>query len=183
MVFDEYIDEILIKYDEIINRIKEVGKQISTDYKDKEILVVGILTGSVNFMSHLLENMDAMCKIDFIKCTSYEGENSTGSVTIQRDISSDPRGKNILLVEDIVDTGLTVSFMVKSLLDRGAKSVKVAALLDKPSRREYPVDVSYSCFEVPNKFIIGFGLDYNQYFRNLPYIAVINEKGIEKFKK
>ncbi|MCQ2742710.1 MAG: hypoxanthine phosphoribosyltransferase [Bacilli bacterium] len=182
MSFEKDINEVLFTNEQLTEKIREVGQKISKDYEGQELLVVGILAGSIIFMSHLLENLDVECKIDFIKCKSYDGENSTGSITIQKDLSMDPRGKNILLVEDIVDTGLTVSFMVQSLLARGAKSVKVASLLDKPARREYKVDVDYSCFECPDKFIVGFGLDYNQYYRNLPYIGVLNAAAIKAHK-
>lgn len=182
MYCDKDIKEIIYTNEQLINSIKKVAARISKDHEGEELLVVGILNGSFVFMSHLMESLDLECKMDFIKCTSYEGERSTGTITIQKDLSSSPYGKNILLVEDIVDTGLTVSHMVQSLLQRGAKSVEVAALLDKPSERQYPVDIKYACLPCPDEFIVGFGLDYNELYRNLPFIGVLTKEAIKRHK-
>jgi len=180
MYLDKDIESVLISEEEITTRIKELGKEISDFYKNKEVLVVGVLSGVIPFLGQLIKYLDFPARIDYVKCTSYEGENSTGNIRFSKDMSFDPMGQDILLCEDILDTGLTVFEVKKLLYARGAKSVKVTALIDKPSRREYEVKGDWIGFEIPNKFIVGFGLDYNQYYRNLPYIGVLKPEAIKK---
>lgn len=179
MYLDKDIKEVLFTEDEICKRIKILGKEISEFYKGKEVLVVGVLSGVIPFMGHLIKYLDFPARIDYVKCSSYEGQNSTGNIRLTKDLSFDPRDQEILLCEDILDTGLTLFEMKKLLIARGAKSVTIVTLLDKPSRREYEIEADYIGFTIPNKFIVGFGLDYNQYYRNLPYIGVLKEEAIK----
>jgi len=176
MKLDNDIKKVLYSNEQLKERISEVAKEISDYYEDQELYVVGLLKGSVNFLTYLTERIDNKITIDYIKCSSYAGTSSTGNVKIDLDLSYDIHGKNVLLVEDIIDTGLTVKCIKEVLLSRGANSVKVVSLLNKPSRREQPISPDWSCFECPNEFIVGFGLDFNQKYRNLPYVGVLKEE-------
>jgi len=166
--------KILIPEEKIKQKVAELAKKISKDYKNKDkLLIVSILKGSTIFLSDLVRQLDIDCEIDFIAVRSYDGKNSTGVVQLIMDLYDNPVGKNILIVEDIVDTGRTLNFLKQNLLTRKAKSVKICALLNKIGRRKTKVKIDYKGFDVPNKFIVGYGLDYNEKYRNLPYIAVL----------
>jgi len=166
--------KILIPEEKIKQRVAELAKKISKDYKNKgKLLIVGILKGSTIFLSDLVRQLEIDCEIDFIAARSYDGKNSSGVVQLIMDLYDNPVGKNILIVEDIVDTGRTLKFLKQSLLTRKANSVKICALLNKIGRRKTRIKIDYKGFDVPNKFIVGYGLDYNEKYRNLPYIAVI----------
>ena len=173
---EEAIGEILISEEDIQKRVKELGEEITRDYKDKEILVVCVLKGACMFMSDLIKRIDCSVNIDFMAVSSYGATTkSTGVVKIIKDLDKSIEGKHVLIVEDIIDTGLTLHYLCDNLQSRNPASLKVCTLLDKPARREVEMKSNYRGFEIPNKFIVGYGLDYNERYRNLPYIACFNE--------
>lgn len=170
------LEKILITNEEICEAAKRLAAQIRSDYKDEEdIVLVGLLKGSVQFMADLLKNIDdLMCTIDFICVSSYgKGTKSTGRVNIIKDLSEPIDDKNVIIVEDIIDSGNTLNFIKKYFSAKNAKSVRICTLLNKPSRREVDIDVDYIGFDVPDEFVVGYGLDYREYYRNLPYIGVL----------
>lgn len=169
-------NEILFTEEQIRERVKEVGKQISADYGKDPILMVGILKGSVPFMADLMRATVGKIEIDFMAVSSYgAGTKSSGVVRIIKDLDHDIEGKNVIIVEDIIDTGLTLQYLKEYLLKRNPASLKIATCLDKPSRRVVDIKPDYCCFEVEDKFIVGYGLDADQQFRQLPYITWIKE--------
>jgi len=177
----EDIKEVLYSEEMISEKIKEMASSISEDYKDKDFLVVGILKGAVLFAADLIKNITVHCNIDFMVVSSYgNSTESSGKVTILKDLDYDVQGKNILIVEDIVDSGLTLDFLVNYFKERGVNSVEIATLLSKPSRRKVEVDVKYIGFEVPNEFLVGFGVDYAERYRNLPFIGTLKPEVYEK---
>lgn len=164
----------LISEEDMFKRIEILGKQISKDYKGKEIAAICVLKGGVMFMADLVKHIDVPLSMDFMAVSSYGNEtSSTGVVKIIKDLDESIEGKEVLIVEDIIDSGRTLSYLVNILQDRNPNSIKICTLLDKPERRIVNVDVDYVGFEIPDKFVIGFGLDYMQLYRNLPYIAVV----------
>ena len=169
------LEKILISEEEIREAAKNLAAQIEADYKDEEdIVLVGLLKGSLPFMADLLKHISMMCKIDFMCVSSYgKGTKSTGRVNIIKDLSEPIDDKNVIIVEDIIDSGNTLSFIKKYFSAKNAKSVRICTLLNKPSRREVEIDVDYIGFEVPDEFVVGYGLDYQEYYRNLPYIGVL----------
>lgn len=167
--------EILFDKAAILQKCEELGCQISKDYQGEEVLLVGLLKGSVPFMAALSNEISIDVAFDYMDVSSYEGTDSTGNVLVKKNIEADIKGKNILIVEDILDTGKTLHTVRSMLLEKGAKSVEIATLLNKEERREYPIHAKYIGFEIPNKFVIGFGMDYNEKYRNLPYIGVLKE--------
>ena len=169
------LQKILITEEEVKEAAKKLAKQIENDYKDdEEIIFVGLLKGSVQFMADLLKNVDLMCTIDFMCVSSYgKGTKSTGRVNIIKDLSEPIDDKNVIIVEDIIDSGNTLSFIKKYFSAKNAKSVRICTLLNKPSRREVEIDVDYIGFEVPDEFVVGYGLDFQEHYRNLPYIGVL----------
>ena len=167
------IDRILLSEEEIVNRCKELGKQISMDYAGKHLVLVGLLKGSVPFMSELMKRIECDTEIDFMDVSSYDGTESQGDVRIIKDLDRSPKDDDILIVEDIVDTGRTLKTVKKLLLSKGASSVKIVTLLDKPDRRVVEIEPDYCGFIVPNEFVVGYGLYFNQKYRNLPYIGVL----------
>lgn len=173
MIQDADIEKVLFTKEELDQRVKEIAEQITKEYHGKEIVIVGILKGSYVFMSKLLEYIDLYCKIDFVICSSYEGTHSTGLIKVDSDLKIDISGKDVILVEDIVDTGLTVSAIHDVAIKKGAKSVKIASLLYKSCNNKFRIAPDWYAFEIGNEFVVGFGLDYNQLYRNLPYIGVL----------
>lgn len=174
---NKYVDRILCTKEEIAQRVKELGNQITNDYKDDkaDLLLVCILKGGVMFMTELMKNIDLDVEIDFMSVASYGASTvSSGDVRIIKDIENSFMGKNLLIVEDIIDSGYTLSYLTKNLKDRGAKSVKIAALLNKEERRAVDLHGDYVGFEIPNEYVIGYGMDFNQKLRNLPYVATLN---------
>lgn len=166
--------KVLIPEEKIKKRVTELAKEISKNYRGKDkLLIVGILKGSIIFLSDLVRQIDVDCEIDFIAVRSYEGKDSSGVVQLILDLYDNPVGKNILLVEDIVDTGKTLKFLRENMLTRKANSVRTCVLLNKIGRRKVKVKIDYKGFDIPNKFVVGYGLDYNEKYRNLPYIATI----------
>ena len=170
------VEKILISQDEIVARCKELGKQISEDYKDTVPVLIGLLKGSVPFMAELMKYIDIDCKIEFMDVTSYSGTESTGEVKIVKDLDCSIKDLDVLIIEDIVDTGKTLEKVKELLYSKGAHSVKVCSLLDKPDRRIVDIEAEYVGFSIPNEFVIGFGLDFNQKYRNLPYVGVLKEE-------
>ncbi len=168
------IERVLISEEELAAIVKDLGAKISEDYKDKDLLLVSILKGSVVFMADLMREIKIPCNIDFMAVSSYgSGTKSSGVVKIIKDLDSSIEGKDLLIVEDILDSGRTLSYIREILLARNPKSIKICTLFDKPERREAEIYADYIGSQVPNEFIVGYGLDYNEYYRNLPYIGAL----------
>ena len=170
------IKEILFSREEIYKRVSEIGAQISEDFRDKDPVFVGVLKGCFIFMADLMRCVKVKCSMDFMAVSSYRGTTSTGAVSIDKDLSAPIEGRHIILVEDILDSGVTLNYLKSYLQVRKPASITIATLLDKPSRRKADIYADYSCFEVPDAFVVGYGLDYNQRYRNLPYIGVLKEE-------
>ncbi len=164
----------LFTREEIQRKIQELGSRISSDYTDKDLLVIGVLKGALFFMSDLLRALKISVRMDFIHCTSSASKGADGNpVTMLCDIKDDISGKHVLLVEDIVDSGVTLQHLKQRLLERGPASLKVCVLLDKADRRKVQIEADYAGFRIPNKYVVGYGLDYKDRYRNLPHIAVL----------
>lgn len=164
---------VLISEEEVDKKIREMGELISKEYEGREVHMICVLKGGVFFMTELAKRVTVPVSMDFMAVSSYAGTESTGRIRIVKDLEESVEGKDVLVVEDVVDTGRTLSHLLKLLKDRGAASVKLCTLLNKPERRVTEVKIDYECFTVPDKFVVGYGLDYNQKYRNLPYIGVI----------
>lgn len=174
------IERVLIPENELQAIVARLGKQISEDYKDKNLLLVGILKGSLMFMADLMRHIDIPCKIDFMAVSSYgSGARSSGEVKIIKDLDKPIDGFDILIIEDILDSGRTLNYIRNLLLSRGSGSIKICTLFDKPERREVDLYADYIGTQVPNEFIVGYGLDYDEYYRNLPYIGVLKRSVYE----
>ena len=170
------VGEILLEEDAIQTRIRELGREISSDYSGRELLLVGVLKGAVFFMADLMRVITVPCEIDFMAISSYGAStDSSGVVRILKDLDINIEGRHVLVVEDIVDSGLTLSYLVRNLESREPASLEVCSLLTKPARREMEVDIRYVGFEIPNRFVIGYGLDFAERYRNLPYVGVLHE--------
>ncbi len=168
------IQEILISKERIRRAIKKIGLQIDRDYKDKNLLLVSVLKGSIVFMADLMRAISLPCQIDFMAVSSYgSGTTSSGAVKILKDLDIDLEGFDVLIVEDILDSGKTLSYILEILKSRNPASLKICTLFDKPERRQVDLDADYKGFRVPDKFIVGYGLDYDEFYRNLPYVAVL----------
>ena len=168
------IERVLISRELIKQRTKELGRKITEDYKDKDLILVCILRGSILFFSELAQEIDLPLIMDFMAVSSYEGGvRTSGVVRIQHDLLENIKDKDVLIVEDIVDSGLTLSYIIENLQSRKPNSIKICTLLDKPKHRIAPVEVDYIGFELPDEFIVGYGLDYKQKYRNLPFIGVL----------
>ncbi len=171
------VKKILINEEEICKRTNDLATLINEDYKDsKGLILVGLLKGSVPFLAELIKNIHLDMEIDFMDVSSYEGTESTGDIKVLKDLDRSIKNIDILIVEDIVDTGRTLKTVKELLYNKGANDVKVVTLLDKPTRRVVDLKAEYVGFEIPDEFVIGFGLDFNQKYRNLPYIAVLKDK-------
>lgn len=172
------VKEILVSEEEIITRCKELGKQIKDDYENKneKPLLVGLLKGSVPFLAELMKHIDMDIRFEFMDVSSYEGTESIGDVKVNLDLNTSIKGVPVLLVEDIVDTGRTICEVKRLLMHKGASEVKVVSLLDKPERRVVDIEADYVGFVIPNEFVIGYGLDFNQLYRNLPYVGVLKDE-------
>ena len=173
----EDIKEVFLTQEQISKRIKEIGKQISSDYNGKTLVLVGILKGSVMFLSDLMKEIDIPCTMDFMAVSSYgSATESTGVVKILKDLDSSIKGENVLIVEDIIDTGVTLSYLKNYLKSRNPNSIEIVSLLNKPSRRKASVVPKYVGFDVPDYFLVGYGLDYDEKYRNLPFIGSLKEE-------
>lgn len=171
------IKKVLVNHDEIVKRSKELALEIEEAYKDQEPpLLVALLKGSIPFLAELMKWLEIDVEVDFMDVSSYEGTESVGDVRILKDLDQSIKGDNILLVEDIIDTGKTLEQVSKLLYNKGAQSVKIVSLLDKPERRVVDVTADFIGFEIPNEFVVGFGLDYNEKYRNLPYVGVLKDE-------
>ncbi|MCK4324959.1 MAG: hypoxanthine phosphoribosyltransferase [Armatimonadetes bacterium] len=176
---DEDIIEVIITQQQIAARIAQLAQQIAADYRDKQLVLIGVLTGSFVFLSDLMRQLDRPCEVDFLDASSYGNSTvSRGEVWITRDLKLSLTGKDVLVIEDIVDSGRTVSELVRQLQGYQPASVKVCTLIDKHARREIPVELSYIGFVIPDQFVVGYGLDYAQCFRNLPFVAVLDEDAV-----
>ena len=165
--------EVVFTKEKIKQRVNELATVISNDYKDKDLICIGILNGAFAFFSDLVRAIDVPAQVDFMRAKSYVGDKSTGMVGIQLDMKNSIKGKDVLIVEDILDTGRTLAKIKKKLLDQSPNSVKSVVFLDKPSRRINDFKADYVCFEIPDLFVVGYGLDFNEQYRTLPYVAVI----------
>ena len=171
------VGEVLLEEDAIQARIRELGREISSDYAGRELLLVGVLKGAVFFMADLMRHVDVPCEVDFMAISSYgAATDSSGVVRILKDLDINIEGRNVLVVEDIIDSGLTLSYLMRNLESREPSSLEICALLTKPDRREIDVPVRWIGFEIPNKFVIGYGLDFAERYRNLPYVGVLSEE-------
>lgn len=175
------IKKILISHDEIVTAARELGQKLTEDYQGKNPILVGILKGSVPFMAELIKHIDTHIELDFMLVSSYHGgTSSTGVINIIKDIDQDIKGRDILFVEDIIDTGKTLKSLKELFQGRQPASVKIATLLDKPEGRLVEIEADYTCFTIPNEFVVGYGLDYDENYRNLPYIGVLKEEVYSK---
>ena len=172
---EEAVGEILIEADALQARIAELGAEVSREYEGRDLLLVGVLKGAVFFMADLMRELTVPCEIDFMAISSYgAGTDSSGVVRILKDLDANISGRDVLVVEDIIDSGLTLSYLMRSLKARKPASLEICALLTKPGRREIDVPVRFVGFEIPNRFVIGYGLDFAERYRNLPYVAVLH---------
>ncbi len=168
------IQEVLFSEQQLADKVKELGARISADYADKNPLIVSVLKGSYVFMADLTRQITIPCNIDFMAVSSYgAGTKTTGEVQIIKDIGSKIDGRHLVIVEDILDSGVTLSFLIKVLKARGAASIRLCTLLSKPDRRKVDVPIDYLGFEIPDAFVVGYGLDYAEKYRNLPYIGIL----------
>jgi hypoxanthine phosphoribosyltransferase len=166
--------EVLLTEEQIQAKVSEIGEQIARDYRNKELLLIGILKGAVIFTADLARKLELPVIMDFMAVSSYgSATKSSGAVQIIKDVEISVEDKHVLLIEDIVDTGLTLNYLLENLKARGPASVKICALLDKPEARTVEVPIHYKGFEIPNEYVVGYGLDCNQKFRNLPYIGIL----------
>jgi hypoxanthine phosphoribosyltransferase len=175
VTLEQGVGEILIEHDRLKARVRELGEEVSRDYAGRDLLLVGVLKGAVFFMADLMRELTVPCEIDFMAISSYGAQtDSSGVVRILKDLDTNIAGRDVLVVEDIIDSGLTLSYLMRSLKARKPASLEVCALMTKPERREIDVPVRYVGFDIPNKFVIGYGLDFAERYRNLPYVAVLH---------
>ena len=169
------IQEVLLTEAQIRERIRQLGEVLTAEYADKNPVIVGVMKGVVIFYADMMRHIKVPCQMDFMWISSYQGTTSTGNMIVKRDLSSDIKGRHVLILEDIFDTGNSLNFTYNHLLAKEPASIKICTLLDKPSRRnpEVTLQADYVGFEIPNAFVVGYGLDYNEYYRNLPYVGIL----------
>ena len=173
------VGEILIDEVSLASRVAELGAEVSADYQGRDLLLIGVLKGAVFFMADLMRHLTVPCEVDFMAISSYgDATDSSGIVRILKDLDINIEGRDVLVVEDIIDSGLTLSYLIRNLESREPASLEICALLTKPARREIDVSVRYVGFEIPNRFVIGYGLDFGERYRNLPYVAVLSDDAI-----
>jgi len=176
VVGDDAIGEILVPAEDLTRRIRELAAEVSRDYAGKDLLLVGVLKGAVLFLSDLMRQLDVPCEVDFMAVASYgSATKSSGVVRILKDLDAVIEGRDVLIVEDIVDSGLTLQYLLRNLEGRNPRSLEVCALLVKPDRQKVDLHTKYVGFEIPNRFAIGYGLDFDERYRNLPYVAALKE--------
>ena len=176
MLGEESIGEIIVQADELQQRVRELGEEISRDYADKDLLLIGVLKGAVFFLSDLMRQIEIPCEVDFMAVASYgSSTDSSGVVRILKDLDTPIEGRDVLIVEDIVDSGLTLQYLMRNLGARNPATLEVCALLTKPSRRKVELPIRFTGFEIPDRFAIGYGLDHAERYRNLPYVAALAE--------
>ena len=174
---DKDIQSILFTEKELSQKTAELAQMVNEEYKDKDFIMVTVLKGGFMFAADLMRKMNIHVNINFIAVSSYGASaKSSGAVKIIKDLDSDVNGKHVLIVEDIVDTGLTLSYLKQLILSRGAKSVKICTIMNKPARRKVDIDIEYVGFEVPDEFVVGYGLDYCEKYRNLPYVGILKKE-------
>lgn len=171
----EMIERVLISEEEIQNKVREMAEQLSKEYAGKDPVFVGVLKGVVVFFADMIKRIDIPCQIDFMWISSYQGTNTTGRMSVKRDVSVDIKGRHVVVLEDIFDSGHSLDFTYKHLLAKEPASLKICTLLDKPERRDPAVTLQpdYTGFVIPNEFVVGYGLDFNEHYRNLPYVGVL----------
>ncbi len=175
------IDKVLVSEEELDKKTTEIANAISRDFAGKELILIGILKGGVVFASDLIKKINIPMEIEFMAVSSYGKESETsGVVTLKKDVDTPLTGKNVIVVEDIVDSGYTMKYLKKVFLDRKAESVKICTLLSKPSRRKVEIDLDYVGFEVPDEFVVGYGLDFDEKYRNLPFVGVLKREVYSK---
>ena len=179
-LMEKDIERILISKEELESAVSKVGEQIARDFDGKNPIFIGVLKGCFIFMADLMRHVPIHCSVDFMAVSSYSGTNSTGAVKINKDLNESIEGRHVIIVEDILDSGVTLNYLMKNLSARKPASLDIVTLMDKPARRKADVYASYSCFEVPDAFVVGYGLDFNQKYRNLPYIGVLKPEIYEK---
>lgn len=180
-MLEQDIKKILISHDEIVAAARKLGQKLTEDYQGKNPILVGILKGSVPFMAELIKHIDTHIELDFMLVSSYHGgTSSSGVINIIKDMDQNIKGRDILFVEDIIDTGKTLKSLKELFEGRQPASVKIATLLDKPEGRLVEIEADYTCFTIPNEFVVGYGLDYEENYRNLPYIGVLKEEVYSK---
>jgi hypoxanthine phosphoribosyltransferase len=173
------VGEILIDEDALSTRVAELGTEVSADYQGRDLLLIGVLKGAVFFMADLMRHITVPCEVDFMAISSYgDSTDSSGIVRILKDLDINIEGRDVLVVEDIIDSGLTLAYLMRNLESREPASLEVCALMTKPARREIDVPVRYIGFEIPNRFVVGYGLDFGERYRNLPYVAVLSAEFI-----
>jgi hypoxanthine phosphoribosyltransferase len=176
---EQAVGEILIDEETLSARIAELGAEVSADYHGRDLLLIGVLKGAVFFMADLMRHLTVQCEVDFMAISSYgDSTDSSGIVRILKDLDINIEGRDVLVVEDIIDSGLTLSYLMRNLESREPASLEVCALMTKPARREIDVPVRYIGFEIPNRFVVGYGLDFGERYRNLPYVGVLSEEFI-----
>ena len=176
------IQEILLTEEQIKNRIQQLGEILTKEYEGKNPVIVGVLKGVVVFYADMIRQIKVPCQMDFMWISSYSGQDSTGRMDVKRDVSVDLKGRHVLILEDIFDTGNSLDFTYRHLLSKEPASLKICTLLDKPSRRKEGITLQadYVGFTVPNAFVVGYGLDYNEHYRNLPYVGILKPEIYEK---
>ena len=176
------IQQILLTEEQIQNKIKELGEILSAEYADKNPVIVGVLKGVVVFYADMIRQIKVPCQLDFMWISSYAGTNTTGKMLVRQDVTADIKGRHVLILEDIFDTGSSLDFTVKHLLSKEPASLKICTLLDKPERRKpgITLQADYVGFTIPNAFVVGYGLDYNEHYRNLPYVGILKPEVYEK---
>ena len=179
---DKDIEQILLTEEQIQNRIAELGEILTAEYADKNPVIVGVLKGVVVFYADMVRHIKVPCQMDFMWISSYQGTNSTGGMVVKRDVTVDIQNRHVLILEDIYDTGSSLDFTYRHLLSKQPASLKICTLLDKPERRKPGITLKpdYVGFTVPNEFVVGYGLDYNEQYRNLPYVGVLKSEVYEK---
>ena len=178
---DKDIEQILLSEEQIQNRIRELGEILTAEYADKNPVIVGVLKGVVVFYADMIRQIKVPCQMDFMWLSSYSGANSTGKMLVRQDVTADIQGRHVLILEDIFDTGSSLEFTVNHLKEKHPASIKICTLLDKPERRREGVTLQadYVGFTIPNAFVVGYGLDYNEHYRNLPYVGVLKPEAYE----